>query len=229
MSAITSVGAIHLTAGISVSLAGFAAVSARKGGAAHIWSGRIFVSGMVMVCATGLWLSISRQILFTLLLTMFALHLIATGWAAIRQDLAIARWMERRSPVAALLLSLGCMLAAATAASQPSGLIDDLPYPAFLTLGALSLLLWHGDHGCRNQLSRRRRLVRHAARLGFAQLISLSIFAFGNSQILPTAWRTAPIVLTPIVLHLMLLSFHLARLAMAPPLALRFAHQGKAL
>lgn len=222
MSQLTNIGAVHLAAGIAVSIAGFAAVIARKGTAYHVWAGRAFVAGMAMVCATGLWMSISRRILFTLLLTAFTAHLVATGWAAIRQDRAIPRGIERHSSMAALLLSLAFAVAAVFVALKPSGQADGLPYPAFLMLSGFSLMLWWGDFGCRQELSRKRRLVRHGGRLAVAQLIGLSIFAFGNSQILPASWRTAPILLTPIGIHLLLFTMQMAAIILGAHRTARF-------
>lgn len=210
MSQLSHIGAVHLAAGIGVSVAGFVALVARKGTAAHIRAGRVFTAGIVMICVTALWMSISRQIVFTLLLSAFAAHLVATGWAAVRQDSPVARWVERNSAIASLLLSLTCAAAAWHVARQPSGLLDGLPYPAFLMLGGFSLLLWLGDFGCRKHLTRKRRLVRHGGRLAMAQLIGLSIFAFGNSQILPSTWRMPSVLLTPIGLYIALFAMQMA-------------------
>lgn len=210
MSQLTYIGALHLGAGMVVSLAGFMALVVRKGAITHILVGRVFTAGMAIVCATGLWMSISRQIMFTLLLSIFAAHLVITGWAAARQDSPVARWVESNSATASLLLLFACAAAAWHVALQPSGQLDGLPYPAFLMLGGFSLLLWHGDFGCRKQLTRKRRLVRHGGRLATAQLMGLSIFAFGNSQILPSTWRTPSVLLTPIGLYVVLFALQMA-------------------
>lgn len=224
MSQLTYVGALHLAAGIGVSLAGSVALVARKGAATHIWAGRAFTSGMAMVCATGLWMSISRQIVFTLLLSIFAAHLVATGWAAVRQDSPVARRVDEISAIASLTLSLACAATAAYVAMHPSGQMDGLPYPAFLALGGVSLLLWHGDLGCREPLSRKRRFLRHGGRLATAQLISLLIFAFGNSQILPAVWRAPSILLTPIGIYLVFFALQMAAIVMGRHQVFYIAH-----
>lgn len=86
------------------------------------------------------------------------------------------------------------------------------------------LIFGHGDLGCRKPLSRKHRFLRNGGRLATAQLISLSIFAFGNSQIRPAAWRAPSILLSPIGICLVFFALQRAAIVIGRHQVFYIAH-----
>ncbi|MEO1136636.1 MAG: hypothetical protein AAFW68_08510 [Pseudomonadota bacterium] len=74
-------GGAHFWIGCVAIIAGFTAFAARKGTALHRAAGATFTITMVLLTASGLWLSIARDILFTVFLSAIAFHAVATGGA----------------------------------------------------------------------------------------------------------------------------------------------------
>lgn len=206
----------HFAVGTFAIVAGFAAFLLPKGRRAHRAAGTVFFVCMIILCASGLWLSLSRSILFTIFLSGLALHLVVTGWAAIGRETRTRSTIRRFSGAFALLLALGSVVGARRAAANPSGMIDGLPPDAFHLIAAVSalLLLFDLAFALSPAPSRRRRIWRHTGRMGFSMLIATAIFFFGNNHVLPPDWRTEPILSAPVLAVCLLTLVFLLRTAL---------------
>lgn len=89
--------AVHVPAGVIAVIAGAGAMLAPKGGAAHLWRGRVYLRALLVVCVTGLGLVAMRGPRF--------LHLAPLGIVA--AALALIGASVRRRPGAAA--HLACM------------------------------------------------------------------------------------------------------------------------
>lgn len=197
------VAKLHFFVGCIAVVLGFIAMFSQKGTAIHKQRGIIFSGSITLLCLSGFFLSYSRNLQFTFLLSALALYLVFTGFIAVRnrgQDITI---LDKIGLVYILLLTLGCFLLSylgvkffwAYPATEP-------PYEAYAFIGGWGLLLLIGDvtfvRTVRPTIS--TRLKRHLTRMCSAMLIATTVFFLGNNHVLPESMRTVPILVTPIIL-----------------------------
>ncbi|MEO7383913.1 MAG: hypothetical protein ABIU18_03180 [Novosphingobium sp.] len=190
----------HLLTGLLAVSAGAAALVLPKGAPLHRYCGRVFAICMLLLCVSGLYLSLTRSILFTVFLSLLALHAVLTGWASAARRSAFSIQIES---VGLILITFNAAAAgiggwAATVAD--SGLINGLPATAFFTLAVISALLMIADLRAKYvQSTRRQRIARHLWRMGFALLIATTIFFFGNNHVLPEVLRSTALLSVPVL------------------------------
>lgn len=216
MQTISLIGLIHFLAGGITLLAGTSALFLRKGTKLHKLSGRVFVCFMLVLALSGLWMSIEREILFTVFLALITIYSFLTGWATLSK-LKIAKRISSLSPTFAFALFLGAVLGGVKAANSPGGELNGLPYGAFYFIAfiAFSSLLLDLRYMRIKTVTRKTQLIRHVWRMGFALFLSTSIFFFGNNHVLPEAFRTPTMLSAPVVIvvlitlaYIFLLSFN---------------------
>ena len=194
-------GIAHFAVGCVAVLAGLAALSSRKGQVWHRASGSIFVIAMLALALSGLWLSLARDILFTVFLSGIAGHAVLTSWAAARRQAWLSIVLARWSGLVSGGLCLGAVSGGLIAASSPEGRLNDLPPAAFYLLAGVSfglfvLDLFYARHTAPQRVS---WLSRHLWRMGFAFFLATGIFFFGNNHVLPEALRTPLVLSVPVL------------------------------
>ena len=217
MQTLSLIGNLHFIAGGITLVAGFTALFATKGSQLHRFFGRVFVCFMLALTASGLLLSVQRDILFTVFLGLLTLYCFLTGWASVSRWY-VAKWVCRLSPIMALTLCLGSVLGGIKAANSATGTLNDLPAGAFYFIAAVSFLCAVLDLSYWRQptLSRKQKLIRHVWRMGFALFLSASIFFFGNNHVIPEALRTPLILSIPVLLVVAVTSIYIFWLALRP-------------
>jgi len=202
----------HFLVGCASVIAGFVAFAAPKGRRVHRAAGLIFLASMLILCASGLWMSLARQIPFTVFLSWIAAHAVISGWAAANPG-AVARAIAGFAPLSSLALVLSTLGIGAMAGHAPGGTLNGLPPMAFFGLAGFALLLAIFDLAfCRaTVISNARRRGRHAGRMGLSLFVATAIFFFGNNTVLPEAMRTPPVLLAPVLLVVALTIAHLVR------------------
>ncbi|MFN3816258.1 hypothetical protein [Brevundimonas sp.] len=200
-----------LVGGVSI-LAGLVAFAAPKGRPVHRAAGAVFTVSMLILCASGLWMSLARGILFTVFLAWIAAHAVTSGWAAANTG-PLARWITRLAALSSFSLVASALAGGVVAGQAPGGALNGLTPPAFFGLAGFALLLAVFDLAFSRARapSRGRRLARHAGRMGLSMFLATGIFFFGNNHVLPEVMRTGPILSAPVLLVLALTAFHMAR------------------
>lgn len=192
----------HLAVGCCSVVAGFLALSFRKGSGLHKYTGMIFAVSMVLLCSSGSALSVARNLQFTFLLSALSLYLVLTGWwAASCPQQKVSVW-GRVSLTLIVLYCLVCFSWAALGIALEWGHpVTEPPYGAYVFLGACGLLFMAGDWRWLNadHMTIGRRHQRHLTRMCASMLIATSVFFLGNNHVLPAPWRTAPLLLSPII------------------------------
>lgn len=194
-------GDLHFWIGCGAIVAGFTAFAARKGAGVHRKAGTLFVICMGVLALSGLWLSLARDILFTVFLSAISFHALITGWAAARHQSRLCRRISRFAPVFSGLIVLGGVAGGMMAAASPAGLLNNLPPAAFYLLAGVSALLCGLDihYALLAAPARRVRLTRHLWRMGFSFFLATGIFFFGNNHVLPEILRTPWILALPVL------------------------------
>ena len=194
-------GSVHFWVGCIAITAGFTAFATRKGQTVHRSAGTIFVFTMLGLTLSGLWLSIAREILFTVFLSAIAFHALVTGWAAARVQTMLGRALTTFAPLLSAALTVGSVYGGHMARSAPSQSLNGLPPTAFdLIAGVSSVIILLDLLFIRaHRPSERQRLTRHLWRMGFSFFLATGIFFFGNNNVLPEVLRT-PVALSAPVL-----------------------------
>lgn len=194
-------GDAHFWIGCISIIAGFTAFAARKGNAVHRAAGVIFIVAMVLLTASGLWLSIAREILFTVFLSAIAFHAVATGWAAAALEKPFGRLTTKVSPALSGSIVLGAVYGDMRAAAAPSGMLNDLPPGAFYTVAGISFFIFVFDivFVLAEDPAEQRRLTRHLWRMGFSFFLATGIFFFGNNHVLPEMLRMPVFLSAPVI------------------------------
>ena len=71
---------IHIAAGSVALLTALAALVTAKGGARHVWAGRVYAIGMTLIFLTAVPLAILGADVFLLLIAFFSMYLVFAGW-----------------------------------------------------------------------------------------------------------------------------------------------------
>ena len=208
------VGAVHFWIGCVAVVAGFAALAARKGNRVHRAAGAAFTIAMLLLTASGLWLSVKREILFTVFLSAIAFHSVVTGWAAAAFETPIGRFATKTSPVFSGAFTLGAVYSGLFAAQSPGGMVNDLPPGAFYVVAATGFVLAIYDvaFAFAKNVSQAQRLTRHLWRMGFSFFLATSIFFLGNNHVLPEALRTPTFLIAPVMLVVLWSVFYAFRM-----------------
>ena len=179
-------GDLHFWIGCGAIIAGFAAFASRKGEGVHRKAGTLFVVSMGLLAISGLWLSLARDILFTVFLSAISFHALITGWAAARNRSVLCRWISRLAPIVSGLIVLLAFVGAVLC-----GL--DIFY---VLMSAPAL---------------RVRLTRHLWRMGFSFFLATGIFFFGNNHVLPEVLRTPWFLALPVLAVVVWTAVHAVR------------------
>ncbi|MFT7417970.1 MAG: putative membrane protein [Glaciecola sp.] len=202
MTELPIIAQLHLAVGTLAVVGGFAAMLLPKGKTLHKFAGKIFFYTMLALCFSGIYLTFARSLQLTLLLAIFSLYLLLTGWYAMaRKDSRVTVfdkvgfYVISTIGIATLIFSiLGWSLNWHYPSSEP-------PYPGYLIFVIFSAFLAYWDYQLlvTKVLVGTKRLIRHLWRMHFALLIATFIFFGGNSNVLPEALRTDFILMAPIV------------------------------
>ena len=206
----------HFLVGCVSIIAGFVAFAAPKGRRVHRAAGLAFLGSMLILSASGLWMSLARQIPFTVFLSWISAHAVISGWSAANHG-AVARSITRFAAVSSFALFLSAVVGGVMAGQAPGKALNGLPPMAFFGLAGFALFLAVFDLAFSQSrvISNARRLTRHAGRMGLSMLVATGIFFFGNNHVLPEAMRSTAILSTPVLLVVVLTVAHMVRALIA--------------
>lgn len=207
------IGLAHFVTGTFAIFAGAGGFIFRKGSSWHRLSGKLFLGCMLILSASGLYMSIMRSITFTLLLSILAAYLVATGWmAAKKQDDDIGRF-ETIACLAIILTAAGAAFIGHDVSGSITGELDGLPPGAFYALAGFSAYFGALDTKVirRGGMSGKHRIAQHLWRMSSSMLIAVAIFFLGNNEVLPVFLRNPYLLIAPIALVLVSMFFWLFR------------------
>jgi hypothetical protein len=199
----------HIAAGSIAILAGYAAVSVRKGETLHRRLGTVFVIAMLILAGMAIYLAISLQGMLpgqkaNVAAGMLAIYLVATAWLAARRKDKTTGTFDRLALVAIICVSGLFLFWGLEGARSPSGTMDGYRpvfyfvfagIAAFLAALDLKVILTGGLSGV-------ARIARHLWRMCFAFFFAAGSFFIGQQKVMPQwmhgAWFLYVLALAPL-------------------------------
>lgn len=213
-----AIGLAHFITSTFAVLAGAGGFTFRKDSFWHRTSGNLFFWCMLILSASGLYMSIARSISFTLFLSILAAYLVSTGWMAAKRRGEDTGLFEKLACFAILLTGVGAALVGREVGNSTTGQLDGLPAGAFYTLAALAAYFGALDFKIiiRGLKSEKHRIARHLWRMSSSMLLAVTIFFLGNNEVLPDGLRHPIILTAPIFFVSILMLFWLIRVLKIP-------------
>jgi hypothetical protein len=203
----------HICAGTVGMLAGFAAVSFRKGSHWHRVTGNVFVFSMLNLSASGVYLALLRHQPGNVLGGALTFYLVATAWGIARRTEAHTGpfdWGALLVPLAVVSVTVNYAL---ETLHSPTGLSHGYPVGPYLFLGSVALLAAAGDVRmiARGGVSGAKRIARHLWRMCFAWFIASASIFLARPHLFPIVLRKTGALYFLSFLPLILMIFWLIR------------------
>jgi hypothetical protein len=198
----------HIAAGSTAILAGYAAVTVRKGARLHRVFGNTFALAMLIMAGMAIYLTIIFQGVLpgrkgNVIIGILAVYLVTTGWMAAKQREG-ANGAFERCALAVIVVLCGVSLFWSIEAAR-LGKFDGYRPVFYYVLTCITALLAVTDLSVilRGGLSGVQRVARHLWRMSFAFFIAAGSFFFGQQKVMPQsmhgAWYLTVLALAPLV------------------------------
>lgn len=194
---------VHVAAGSVALVAGFAALSAAKGGRRHRLFGRAFLYTMVAMGLSGAGIAAATGVETSVVMGILSAYLVITAATAVVPPLSAHRGLAVAGALLAAGLAITFVDLGRRALATQDGAIEGLPAPmAFVFAGVTALAAVSDLRWLVRPQSRRDALVRHLWRMCFALFIAAASFFLGQMRVLPM-WLRQPVLLAfPVVVPL---------------------------
>jgi hypothetical protein len=203
----------HIGGGTVGMLSGAAALTVRKGGKWHRWTGNVFFVSMLVMAGIGAVVSPFLADRVSSVAGCMTFYLVATAWLTVRRKDGRAGVPE----IAGLIVALGIVAAGAIfiamAAQSPTGTVDAQPPQAFYVFTLVGSIAAVSDLKVllKGGIAGPARIARHLWRMCTALTVATGSFFLGQQKFLPTALHGSPLLFVPVVLPLAVMAFWLVR------------------
>ncbi len=207
---------IHVVAASIGLIAGFLAMSLRKGSGLHAAAGTVFVVSMLAMSSTAAFIAaFLKPVAINVVAGLLTFYLASTGWRAARYRDGKATAFDAGAMLFVLLVGVLGWVDGFRAAGSPRGMLHGMPAAAYFIFGSLALLCAFADLRMlrRGGAQGQRRIVRHLWRMSFALLIAALSLYPGRPSVFPKWLRETNLLLIPHVLLVGSMLLHRARLA----------------
>jgi hypothetical protein len=188
----------HVFAGALAILSGLLALYVAKGSLVHRKSGTVFVCAMLVMSLSGAIIAVGREGAgVNIPAGLVTAYLVVTALLTVRPPSERSRLVERAAMVAAIALSVGCLVSATISIVRGDvGFL--IPIVMF---GLVALLAGVGDHRMLRAGGYRgsERLRRHLWRMCTALFIAAGSFFLGPVRRIPEPLRIVPLRLIPLL------------------------------
>ena len=136
---------VHIGTGTLGMLSGFVAVFLRKGSRRHGIAGNVFVTTMLTLSATGVYMAIVKSQPGNILGGTLTFYLVATAWMSAKRREGKPGIFDWGALLVVLTLAAVEVTCAVEAANSPTGLKYGYPVGPYVFLGSVALLATAGD------------------------------------------------------------------------------------
>jgi uncharacterized membrane protein len=200
----------HIGGAFAGLASGFVAILAPKGRRLHRLSGDVFFAAMLMMSGVGAVVAPLLGDFVSMTAGMITFYLVATAWATVMRPAGRIGAFEPAATAAAFAIAATGLAVGLVAGQMPAS--HNSPYQVAFVFSAFALMAGLYDWGLvrAGGLAGRRRIARHAWRMGTALFVAAGSFA-GQPKAIPEAWRGSPLLAIPMALVLVLTLFWLIR------------------
>lgn len=201
----------HVAMGLAALVAGFIAITVRKGGTWHRRSGLVFVYTMIATGITAAGISLFEGKTGTG--GALTAYLVFTAYITVRPLPGARRRVDIALMVVALAIAAVTYAGAFTALGRPGNQLDGVPAGMTFFMGTIVLLAAIGDVRMirAGGIQGSRRLARHLWRMCFGLFIASGSFFLGQMKFIPEPVRIVPVIVALAVSPLVLLLYWMWR------------------
>jgi len=194
-------------------LSGFVAAFLRKGSRRHAIAGNVFVTAMMILSASGVYLAIMKSQPGNILGGTLTFYLVATAWMTARRKDGEPGTFDWCALLVVLAVAACELTFGLDAANSPSGLKYEYPAGPYFFMGSVAVLATVGDVRMlvRRGISGIQRIARHLWRMCFALFIAAASIFLARQQIFPAFMRKTGTLFFLSFLPLLLMIFWLVR------------------
>jgi hypothetical protein len=192
--------AFHIAAGTTALVAAAAALATSKGDHWHVYAGRAFTLGMLVVFLTAVPMTLIRPNLFLLLIAVFSFYLASSGWLRARNrggEPLLAEWIAASAMgVTAIIMCVRGVVALRAGDSMGIVLLAFGGIGGGYAVGDLYFLRRHRYRGT-------FRIADHLSRMLAGTIAAVTAFTVVNVRLEPAVlvWLTPMVVLTPVIVY----------------------------
>ena len=204
--------AFHVAMGLIALLAGFIAITVRKGGAWHRRSGLAFVYTMIATGITAAAISLYEGKTGTG--GALTAYLVFTAYVTVKPLPGARRRVDIGLMLLALAIAAVTYTGAFTALGRPGNQLDGVPAGMMFFMGTIVLLAAIGDVRMirAGGIQGSRRLARHLWRMCFGLFIASGSFFLGQMKFIPEPVRIVPVIVVLAISPLVLLLYWMWRI-----------------
>jgi hypothetical protein len=190
----------HIAAGTTALVAAAVALATSKGDRGHVYAGRAFTLGMLVVFLTAVPMTLIRPNLFLLLIAVFSFYLASTGWLRARNrggKPLLAEWMAAGAMgVTAIVMCVRSVVALRAGDSMGIVLLAFGGIGGSSAIGDLYFLRRHRYRGT-------FRIADHLSRMLGGTIAAVTAFTVVNVRLEPAVlvWLTPMVALTPLIVY----------------------------
>jgi len=205
---------IHICGAVVALLAGFMAMSFRKGSGLHSAAGMVFSISLLCAAAAGTYMAIFiKPNKGNVMGGLLVLYLVATGWAVARRRERKAGIFDRSALLMALAIAAAAMTWGFQAATSRTGMNDGYSPGMYFFFGSIALLFAVSDVRMilRGGVAGSQRIARHLWRMSLALLFALISFYPSRARLFPKWVNDSNLLYVPHLLLAVAMLFWLVR------------------
>jgi hypothetical protein len=204
--------AFHVGMGLIALVAGFIAISVRKGGQWHRRSGTVFVYAMIAMGTTAAGIA-AYEGKPTIVGGALTAYLVFTAYTTVKPLRGVGPRLDVGLMVLALVIAAVEYTFAFTAFGRPGKHIDGVPAGMMFFMATIVLLAAIGDARMirAGGVQGSRRLARHLWRMSFGLFIASGSFLLGQMKFIPEPIRNVPLIFILAVSPLVMLLYWMWR------------------
>ena len=210
----------HISMGSLAILSGAVSMIARKGSVPHRRSGNVFFVSMLIMAATGTYLSIviPPPNFGNVLGGSMAFYLTLTAWVTVWRTPGKTGALEVGAALLGLTLVVTDVALGLRALSSPTGRLNGYSPVLFFSFAAVAGLgtMLDARMLARGGLTGAARTTRHLWRMCAAMFMATASFFLGQAKLFPPAVRQSGVLTVPVLLVIGALLYWLIRVRVLP-------------
>jgi len=209
----------HIAMGMLALVSGAAAMALRKGSRPHWLAGNAFFVSMLIMTATGTFISIFiRPVMGNVMGGLLAFYLVATAWLTVWRKPGATGRVETGLALLGLATATAGLVFGIQAANSPRQLLDESPPIFYFVFASVALLgtLLDVRMIARGGFTGTARTTRHLSRMCLAMFMATGSFFLGQAKLFPAEVRESGLLRIPVFVVIGAFLYFLIRVRVVP-------------